>query len=813
MGGQCESFAAKTAITFRRARRLNEHTKAICRLPREYNTVFVDAERTPTFDAIWQQMRHAYLEVPLPVGLRELLLARFSHSGRSRFCRAVHTTYLLRGSAPARPLGDIPRVAAFQAIAPERVLELVTRDADPQQLAEATGILESTDERFEDFLDYDCVSESTVEAFLKCAGELYQSSAASAHVLDGLKKFLSRSQFAAVQTLLTWCYTEQHWAMIGGFDELATHRLLNEIDLPISLSNWIVNAFAESSAQRNSVLIDDLRTQSESEESGNCDVPPSVLKRAEQAGSDCDQDTDKQPCEEANAADEQSMQAALIESEARYRRFVDQTLDGTYRLDFDPPIDPEQPEDVVIQQMYDRGRIGDCNAAYARMYGFDDPQQMVGVTLKELHGGDDVPENVEAMREFVRAGFQHLNERTVELDRDGNTVHLINNSMGLFKDGRYECCWGTQTNITELVAAQETVRQHHELSEIAIDTSPNIVALLDPDGKIRRINPCLAEVSGWDEAEVIGRDWLTTFFAEEDRPQVQALFAASPSAEAVPGFFTRLTTRHGELRDIEWRCATMTDRAGRAIGLLCTGQDVTERKAMERHVLQASTDEQRRIAQDLHDGVGQQLTGLSMMADVLKRLSAQEDSAAESETIAEIAAEIAGGLSETLSQVRSLARGLYPVEIDPDGLSSALEELCRNSARVYNVDIQLTESAATSFSDSQTPTQLYRIAQEAIANAVRHGQPEKISVSLSREADRLCLQISNDGHPIPEATKRTAGLGLRSMNYRARMIGATLEITSSANAGTSVLCRTGMATGNDRPSNITTHPPEAESTP
>lgn len=783
---------------------MNQHIGDIRRLPREYTTVFVDAERTPAFESLWLQMRHSYLNVSLPVPLRELLLACLSRDGRSQFCRAVHAVYLLHGEAPiAADLSDDDSIR-FEPVDPESLVRLMSAANPASQLDAAIRILSSTDQRIGDRADSPLLSEPVLSAFLHCAGSLRDATYQD-ELLPTLRHFCNRQHFADVQSLLTWSATEQHWSIVSGHDSSAAETLLDQFSVDSDIQRWILHSRREGGPKADTTI-----AASDAEVD---DVPPSVLKRAEQAGSDCDEDTNNQPCEEANATDEQSIQAALIESEARYRRFVDQTLDGTYRLDFDPPIDPEQPEDVVIQQMYDRGRIGDCNAAYARMYGIDDPQQMVGVTLKELHGGDDVPENVEAMREFVRAGFQHLNERTVELDRDGNTVHLINNSMGLFKDGHYECCWGTQTNITELVEAQETVRQHHELSEIAITTSPNIVALLDPDGKIRRINPCLAEVSGWDEAEVIGRDWLTTFFAEEDRPQVQALFAASPSAEAVPGFFTRLTTRQGEPRDIEWRCATMTDRAGRAIGLLCTGQDVTERKAMERHVLQASTDEQRRIAQDLHDGVGQQLTGLSMMADVLKRLSAQKDIAADADTIAEIAAEIAGGLSETLSQVRSLARGLYPVEIDPDGLSSALEELCRNSARVYNVDIQLTETAATSFSDSQTPTQLYRIAQEAITNAVRHGQPTTIAVSLSREADRLCLQISNDGHPIPEATKRTAGLGLRSMNYRARMIGATLEITSSANAGTAVICRTGMAVASDRPFENTSNHPEAESTP
>lgn len=736
-------------------------------LPREYQLVFAEAEGTPAINQLWQQMRHTYWNVSLPVDLRELILAQLAHCGRSRICRAIHGGYLLAGRAPTAD--------GLQCFDPVESKHLLSTLRDPSlhfdQQADSVAVLSSTDVQIGPSSGGQQLPESVQAALLNAVTLAAFARTNPAPLTAALRHFLGDQRFNELQLLISWFRVSEQWALAGCDDPASLEQSGPASPWDQRFRDWV----------NDGCTCDQIGTKSNSR-------PPATIGRT---GSGQTHGRSSGPADPVD--DPLAIQAALVESEARYRRFVDQTLDGTYRLDFDPPIVTDQPEQTVIQQMYERGRIGDCNAAYARMYGFKQPQDMVGVTLTELHGGNNVPENLQAMKEFVQAGFQHLHVRTVELDRDGNTVHLINNSMGVVADGLYHCCWGTQTDITELVEAQENVRRHHELSEIAINTSPNIVALLDPDGRIRRVNPCLIELSGWTESDVVGRDWFTTFFHQDDQAQVRALFCASPSAESVPGFFTRLKTRSGEFRDIEWRCATMTDEAGRAFGLLCTGQDVTERKIMERHVLQASTDEQRRIAQDLHDGVGQQLTGLSMMADVLKRLTNPATGRADYETLAEISSELAAGLNDALSQVRNLARGLYPVVIDPDGLSSALEELCRNTSRLYKLPIRLTHSVSSEFADRQIPTQLYRIAQEAITNAVRHAQPSAVDIRLSRHEDQLCLAVSNDGTSLPSAADRQGGLGLRSMNYRARMIGATLDIHPVATGGTQVVCKVGLS--------------------
>lgn len=157
----------------------------------------------------------------------------------------------------------------------------------------------------------------------------------------------------------------------------------------------------------------------------------------------------------------QKEEATRISGE-RHRYFLEQTAEGFYRLDFDPPIPTNLGEDEVIARMYEAGAIAECNQIYAATYGIANPEEMIGMRLVDLHGGADKQENVAALREFVRCGLRHIGVETVERDADGDPVHLLNSSVGLVQDGLYVCCWGTQRDITEQRRAEGLVKASRE---------------------------------------------------------------------------------------------------------------------------------------------------------------------------------------------------------------------------------------------------------------------------------------------------------------------------------------------------------------
>jgi signal transduction histidine kinase len=211
--------------------------------------------------------------------------------------------------------------------------------------------------------------------------------------------------------------------------------------------------------------------------------------------------------------------------------------------------------------------------------------------------------------------------------------------------------------------------------------------------------------------------------------------------------------------------------------------DVTERRRLEAEVLRVSDREQLRISQDLHDGVGQQLAGIWCLSEVLRKLL-QTQALPE----AAQAAKISGLLKGALNQTRSLARGLHPVSTEPNGLMSALRELAASVTDMFKVTCKFECAQPVLVHDATVATNLYRIAQEAVTNAVKHGQPQNVGLSLSLVSQRFTLAVRDDGVGIRRIPRQRKGMGLRIMNYRASMIGGTVTIQKPKDGGTEVVC-------------------------
>ncbi|MDZ4403611.1 response regulator [Prosthecobacter sp.] len=208
-----------------------------------------------------------------------------------------------------------------------------------------------------------------------------------------------------------------------------------------------------------------------------------------------------------------------------------------------------------------------------------------------------------------------------------------------------------------------------------------------------------------------------------------------------------------------------------------------DRQRLEREILQISEREQQRIGRDLHDDLGQQLAGLSILTTVLTRTLAGR---AAPEVPA--AAKISDLLKEAVAMTRRLARGLHPVAPEPDGLVSALHDLAARMTGLFHIDCQFDCPTAVQVNDNTTATHLYRIAQEAVSNAVKHGHARQVRIGLSSDAETLTLTVKDDGGGISGLDPQRQGMGLRIMHYRADMIGARVSIANQTSGGTCVTC-------------------------
>jgi signal transduction histidine kinase len=212
--------------------------------------------------------------------------------------------------------------------------------------------------------------------------------------------------------------------------------------------------------------------------------------------------------------------------------------------------------------------------------------------------------------------------------------------------------------------------------------------------------------------------------------------------------------------------------------------DMRRLRELERDIVGASEREQQRIGADLHDGLCQFLAGIACVTGSLR-----DDLSERFQPEAEVAAELHELLKEAIVQARNIARGIAPVHMDEAGLASALEDLAANTSRLQEIDCAFEPDGEVLIDDRERATHLYRIAQEATSNAVRHGHATVVSIRLALDADHVVLTVEDNGVGIGSIESPSSGMGLRSMRYRAGVLNGSMEISALPEAGTRVRCR------------------------
>jgi two-component system, LuxR family, sensor kinase FixL len=338
--------------------------------------------------------------------------------------------------------------------------------------------------------------------------------------------------------------------------------------------------------------------------------------------------------------------------------------------------------------------------------------------------------------------------------------------------------------------AEDQLKESEARARAVLDTTVDGIITIDPRGSIASFNRAAERIFGYKAEEVTGRN-ISILMPEPYHSEHDDYLRnyRETGRRKIIGIGREVTGRRKDGSTFPMDLAVSeVDLGGRVVftGIV---RDISERRRLEQEVLRVSDDERRRIGQDLHDGLGQQLTGIGLIARNLAR-KLQHEKHPESLT----AEEITRLIQEADEQARQLARGLVPVELGPDGLSAALERLAKNAGALFGIDcaleVRVEDDRVLRHSDAAT--HLYRIAQEAISNAVRHGEARHVSISLNATAERLRLWIHDDGIGIPEdfasfPYANHEGMGLHIMHYRARIIGGSLDVRPSPGGGTTVV--------------------------
>jgi signal transduction histidine kinase len=210
---------------------------------------------------------------------------------------------------------------------------------------------------------------------------------------------------------------------------------------------------------------------------------------------------------------------------------------------------------------------------------------------------------------------------------------------------------------------------------------------------------------------------------------------------------------------------------------------IADRQRLEYELLEITEKERRRIGLDLHDDLGQQLSGLALMTKGLELKLAQRRARETPD-----AARIHNLVQHAMNHARDLARDLATLDLKGDDLPAALEGLAKHAAELFKISCRYKAEGPLPSLESTIASQLYKIAQEAVTNAIKHAKAKSVSISLANGSGAIILTVHNDGLPFPNLKGSSPGMGLRIMNYRASLIGASLEIKGDGPRGTRLIC-------------------------
>lgn len=334
--------------------------------------------------------------------------------------------------------------------------------------------------------------------------------------------------------------------------------------------------------------------------------------------------------------------------------------------------------------------------------------------------------------------------------------------------------------------AKDSEAQHALVSGelgLIFDSVPALIAYLDTDGRILRLNRSGAEIIGESLDVLIGTSIYDLFTGQETRLRAEDRRIAK-TGEPQLGLLHYLRTPQGDIRWLRMNKIPRKDTGGQITGIVMFAVDVSEQKQIERQFMELRSEEQRRLSYNLHDGVGQELSGILYLGRRLVNRLQGKDTEAETQ-----AAEIIKLVKRSVESVRNVSKSLRPIGEEPDALSKSLRDLTQTTSETAGIDCAFEEKGTVLLFEADVAEHLYRIAQEAVNNALRHSGARHIRVRLEQSDEETSLEVIDDGSGMANPDKESPeGLGLEIMKHRAELIGGRLRIESGPQGGTTMQC-------------------------
>ncbi|HYF02231.1 MAG TPA: PAS domain S-box protein, partial [Patescibacteria group bacterium] len=292
---------------------------------------------------------------------------------------------------------------------------------------------------------------------------------------------------------------------------------------------------------------------------------------------------------------------ALIKNEERYRMFIDQISEGIWRFDIEPPMPVEIPVEEQISFLYKSIVVGDCNDVLARMYGFNNAEDLIGTKLLDLFIPSE-PENIAFLKDFILAGYKIENGETHELDKEGNDKYFLNNSFGIVRKGHLHHIWGTQQDITALKKTEEALRQSEERYKAVVDNLNEGIIITDEHDKITFVNHRMEELADYSLQELLHQPVDNLILKREDLEIILKRRMQDRLGGIRDKYTEQLLRKDGAIIWVEISAAPYLDSSGKIIGSIGVFSDITQRVAAE-EAMRQSEEKYRKLINNAPVGI------------------------------------------------------------------------------------------------------------------------------------------------------------------------------------------------------------------
>jgi len=356
---------------------------------------------------------------------------------------------------------------------------------------------------------------------------------------------------------------------------------------------------------------------------------------------------------------------------------------------------------------------------------------------------------------------------------------LVKNEKG---EGIY--CIITLGDIDKLKETESRLNKSQAIAEAILTTSSDAIITTDAKGIIQSVNKSVSKMFGYKSDELIGENLKKLmplpYSISHDKYMNNYLETGEKKIIGI-GREAQGLRKDGNVFPIELAISEIMCEGSRIFAGII--RDMSTRRELERRIIESSNEERRRIGRDLHDGLGQMLTGIRMLSENLARkLKANALPGAEE------VEEISGMIKDADEMARTIARDMVQVEIEQKGLVVAIKDLCYRTKKMTGITCNLVTGNGVEIDNQSMSLHLYRIVQEAINNAVKHGKAKHIEIRMSNTDHHLAITIDDDGVGFGEKLENHKGKGIQIMNHRAGMMGGLLELFRTEDNKTRLRC-------------------------